>query len=82
MSENSKPDINKVRSALTPHLRNRVAIGDDTPLISGGLIDSMSLVELIMDLEAAFQVRIPASEVQPDDFDSVRKIAAVIERFR
>ena len=82
MGEESFADSAAIRNVLARHLKSQASVGDDTPLISNGLIDSMSLIELIMDLEAAFQVRIPASEVQPDDFDSVRKIAAVISRVR
>lgn len=55
---------------------------DDTALVSGGLIDSMSLVDVILDLQSELDVTIPTSEVQPDDFDTVRKIAATVARFR
>ncbi len=57
------------------------ALRDDTPLLSSGLIDSMSIVDLIVDLEARLGVKIPASEVQPDDFDSVAKIVETVARF-
>lgn len=63
--------------------RNKgVTFTDDTPLVSGGLIDSMSLVDVILDLQLEFSVTIPTSEVQPDDFDSVQKIAGTVARFR
>jgi acyl carrier protein len=72
-----------IRRTVEPHLKRRLqAFDDDTALVSGGLIDSMSLVDLILDLEAAFGMRIPVMEVQPDDFDSVRAISRTIDRFR
>lgn len=74
-------DLSRVHDVLSRHLKGR-RVGDDTPLISGGFIDSMSIVDVILDLENAFGVKIPPSEVQPDDFDSARKIADTVARFR
>jgi acyl carrier protein len=56
-------------------------VPDDEPLISGGRIDSMSIVDLILDLEERFSVTIPPGDVQPDDFDSINKIASTVARF-
>jgi acyl carrier protein len=72
-----------IRSTVEPHLKRKPkAFDDDTALVSGGLIDSMSLVDLILDLETAVGVKIPVMEVQPDDFDSVRTISRTVDRFR
>jgi acyl carrier protein len=72
-----------VRRVVEPRLQRRPkAFDDDTALVSGGLIDSMSLVDLILDLEEVLGVKIPVMEVQPDDFDSVRTIARTVDRFR
>jgi acyl carrier protein len=72
-----------IRETVTRHLKRKPkSFDDDTALVSGGLIDSMSIVDLILDLEASLGIRLPPSEVQPDDFDSVRTIAKTIARFR
>ncbi len=72
-----------IRETVARHLRRKPKTFDDaTPIVSGGLIDSMSLIDLILDLETATGVRIPAAEVQPDDFDSIALIAATVARFR
>ncbi len=76
-------ELETIRTTVDRHLKRKPKTFDDnTALVSGGLIDSMSIVDLILDLEAALGVRIPASEVQPDDFDSVQTIARTVERFR
>lgn len=74
-------DLKTVHDVLRRHLNGKPA-GDDTPLISSGLIDSMAIVDLIVDLENATGVHIPPSEVQPDDFDSARRIVETLSRFR
>ena len=74
--------LQSIRNIVARWMTAPVALGDDTPLVSGGLIDSMSLVDLILDLQASFAVTIAVGEVEPDDFDSVRRIARTVERFR
>jgi len=76
-------ELDTIRATVSRHLKSKqTRVDDDTALVSGGLIDSMSIVDLILDLETAFGIRIPASAVQPDDFDSVRSIAETVARFR
>ncbi len=76
-------ELEAIRETVSRHLRRKPKNFDDTTaIVSGGLIDSMSLIDVILDLEAATGVRIPASEVQPDDFDSIAIIAATVARFR
>lgn len=57
-----------------------VAIDENTPLVSSGLIDSMSLVDLLLKLEDLTHKRIPAGKVQPKDMDTVAKMLATAER--
>jgi len=57
-----------------------VNIGENTPLVSSGLIDSMALVDLLLKLEDLTQRRIPAGKVQPKDMDTVAKMFATAER--
>lgn len=53
-------------------------ISNDTPLISGGYLDSFSMVSIVVFLEKKFGIKIPPVKVKPESFDSVNKIAAVI----
>ena len=57
-----------------------IAIDENTPLVSSGLIDSMALVDLLMKLEDLTHKRIPAGKVQPKDMDTVAKMFATAER--
>ena len=57
-----------------------VAIDENTPLVSSGLIDSMLLIDLLLKLEDLTHKRIPAGKVQPKDMDTVAKMFATAER--
>ena len=47
-------------------------------LFETGVLDSLSFVDLVMYLEAQFDIRITADEMEPDNFRSVAKIAGFL----
>ena len=53
----------------------------DTPLISGGFVDSFSMVSLKVFLEKKFDISIPDEQATPEAFDSVNKIVDLVESF-
>jgi acyl carrier protein len=53
----------------------------DTPLISGGIVDSFSMVSLKRFLENKYQIQIPDDKATPEAFDSVNKIAKLVQEF-
>ena len=60
--------------------RPGVEIKIDTPLVSSGLIDSLALVNILLQLETVTRLRIPASKVQPKDMDTVALMLATAQR--
>jgi acyl carrier protein len=58
----------------------RRAVRDDQCVVSTGIVDSLSLLNLIALLEKKLQIRIPTEQVQPEDFDSVETIIETLER--
>jgi acyl carrier protein len=55
-------------------------IGPDSPLLSSGLIDSLSMVSLKVFLDQTYRVRIPDSEASAEAFDSVNQIIKMLRR--
>jgi acyl carrier protein len=53
----------------------------DTPLISGGLVDSFSMVSLKRFLEIKYKINIPDDDATPEAFDSVNNIAELVKSF-
>ena len=56
-------------------------INFDTPLISGGIVDSFSMVSLKRFLENKYKISIPDDKATPEAFDSVNKIVALVKEF-
>jgi acyl carrier protein len=55
-------------------------LGDDEALISGGLIDSFSLVELQLFIEQKFGVFIDDTELTTDNIDCLNDIVTLVEK--
>jgi len=51
----------------------------DEPLISSGLIDSFSLMDVALFVEDTFGVRIEDTELNADTFDTLAQLAALIQ---
>ncbi len=56
-------------------------INYDTPLISGGYVDSFSMVSLKMFLENKFKIKLPDDKATPEAFDSVNNIVTLVKEF-
>ena len=54
-------------------------ISRDEPLISSGLIDSFSLMDIALFVEDNFGVRIEDTELNADTFDNLTQLASLIE---
>jgi len=57
-------------------------VTETTPLISGGIVDSFSMVSLKRFLEKKYSIQIPDADASPEAFDSVNKIVALVNRFK
>lgn len=51
-----------------------------TTLIDDGLLSSLDVIQLIGALNDEFDVSIPATEIIPDNFNSVDAICAMVKR--
>ena len=49
---------------------------EETPLITGGILDSISTLKLVTFLEEHFRITIEAYEAGVDHLDTIRRIAA------
>jgi acyl carrier protein len=54
----------------------------EQPLLSSGIVDSFSLVDLAMYVEDTFGVHLDDSELNKETFDTLGQLAALIEARR
>jgi acyl carrier protein len=79
----------EMRDTVLEYVRNEYVDEDDedteldydTPLISGGIVDSFSMVSLKVFLERKYAIQIPDAKATPEAFDSVNKIVALVREY-
>jgi acyl carrier protein len=55
-------------------------INYDTPLITGGYIDSFSMVVVLIFLEKTFNIKIPDKEAIPENFNTINTMVELVQR--
>ena len=54
----------------------------DEDLFDAGVLDSMGTVELIVEIENRFDIRVPVTEFGRDDWDTANKVVAGIAELK
>jgi len=75
-------DHNQIRDAARQSVYEMInrQVEDADSLIASGLIDSLSVLKLIAQLEGRLGLRLPTDQLQPDDFESIEIIVETVER--
>jgi acyl carrier protein len=60
-------------------LGKKASIGVDESLIGSGILDSLTLLELIAFVEKRFNVKVADSDMVPDNFKTISRIKTFIE---
>ncbi len=57
---------------------NPDALMETTPLISGGILDSISTIKLVSFLEEQYKIEFDAHEINADHLDTVGDIVSIV----
>ena len=77
----SAPLVRTIGKLIAEKLLVEVHSPEDD-LLATGVLDSLTLIELLVNLEEHFGMRIPLDELQIEDIRSVRSIARLVESKR
>ena len=80
MDEMSKVVLDYVKREYLEEDDDR-ELTETTPLISGGIVDSFSMVSLKRFIEKKYGIQIPDADASPEAFDTVKSIVAVVNRY-
>jgi acyl carrier protein len=68
-----------LRTELVTHFRiDGKGLDDDTALFSSGLIDSLSVMDLVCFVEREIGRPVPPAEITFENFDSIARITAFV----
>ncbi|MBM3320273.1 MAG: acyl carrier protein [Candidatus Eisenbacteria bacterium] len=55
------------------------ALGDSTPLVSGGILDSIATLKLVAFLEERYEIRLEAHEASAENLNTIEEIARRVQ---
>ena len=71
--------MEKLLEILTS-LHPDVDFASTSDLVDDGILDSLDIVTLVTEIDAEFDVTIPAEEIVPENFNSAEALMELIER--
>lgn len=74
--------VDEIRSFVVESFYASTELGDDASLLDTGTMDSTGVLELIAFIEQRYGVEVGDREIVPDNFDTIRRVAAYVERKR
>lgn len=76
----NKADVMEIIVKLVKEVDPSVTVEYETNLIDADVVDSIFIMELIAELESAFEIEIDGDEIMPENFESVEAVCAMMER--
>ena len=74
-------DMEKLLEALK-EVRDDIDFAGQYGLVDEGVIDSLDLTQIIAALDEAFDIHIPSGELEPENFNSVQDMLALVKRYQ
>ena len=74
-------EMKKLLEILTD-INEDVDFVNEKALVDDGLIDSFDITSIITALDEEFNVRIEASEIEPENFNSIEAILETVKRYQ
>ena len=74
-------EIRKLIEILTD-INEDVDFANEKALVDDGLIDSFDITSIITALDEEYNIKIEASEIEPENFNSVDAILETVKRYQ
>ena len=77
--------MDSIESAISGYIAQNILFSkngypypSDASFLENGIVDSMNVLELVMFVEENFNVKVADTDIVPDNFDSVARLAAYV----
>ena len=78
MKENNMKTLLEILKEISPE----IDFENCTTLIDDGLLDSFAILEIVAEINDAFDIQITAPEIIPENFNSAQALWAMIQRLQ
>ncbi len=79
LDENLTALVNEISGLIAEKLLVEAGAPEDD-LLASGLLDSLSLIQLLTNLEEHFGIRVPLEDLQIDDIRTINSLARLVDR--
>jgi acyl carrier protein len=72
-----------VRDQIRRFIRDSFLVdefADDESFLGTGIVDSLGIVQLVAFVESTYALKVPDTDLVPENFDSVSRLTAYVER--
>lgn len=74
----------QISQSLTNYLKSelnqkQVIVTAETPLIEAGLIDSLSIFQLILFMEVQFSIKIQPEDISVENFENINSLNVLVQ---
>ncbi len=74
----------QISQSLTNYLKSelnqkQVIVTAETPLIEAGLIDSLSIFQLILFMEVQFSIKIQPEDISVENFETINSLNVLVQ---
>lgn len=74
-------DMQKLLAVLA-EVKDDIDFAEEKALVDDGLIDSLDLTQIMLALDEAFDIHIPAGEIEPENFNSAEAMLALVRQYQ
>lgn len=74
-------DMQKLLAVLV-EVKDDIDFEAEKALVDDGLIDSLDLTQIMLALDEAFDIHIPAGEIEPENFNSAEAMLALVRQYQ
>jgi D-alanine--poly(phosphoribitol) ligase subunit 2 len=72
---------NKIKQLICK-LKNIDNFDENTSLIDSGFLDSFTIMHFLSEIENEFDIILPPESLNPEDFDTIKTVANLIEKLK
>lgn len=73
-------DIKEIVKTFLSSKNKNTELDDDTNLFKNGFVNSLFALEIVTFIEKTFKVKLSKSDISKENFETVNKICALVER--
>jgi len=78
----TQPQIERALHKFLIETTGDASLKNDSDLLASGLLDSLTMMDLVVFIEIEFQQKVPMDEMRPEQFRTIGAVAELVNRLQ